>query len=283
MKNILLPTDFSREANDAQAFAVQVAQKLSAKVILLHVLEVPYGSFSVMGEVIPDSSYDQLYQTQLLHASKQRLDAIVESFAAEGVDAQARLSFGNPFVNIQETITEQNADLIIMGSKGASGLSEILVGSNAERVIRHATCPVLTVKGPADLSKIKSVALATDTTREQDLLVPGIQQFQALLGLNLHLVRVCTPRNFISRKDALSQLVAFAERNKLEQYTTGVIEAEFTDEGVIAFALEHNIQMIAMGTHGRTGLAHLFGGSIAEDVANHAHIPILTFRIPEPK
>lgn len=279
MKKILLPTDFSKEARNAENFAKQVAKKFNAEILLLHVLEVPYGSFSVMGEVASNPSYEHLYETQLIKATQQRLNELAEGFTSEGITSRAKLVFGNPFISIQETVTDQHMDLVILGSKGASGLSEILVGSNAERVIRHAKCPVITVKGEIDLAMISGIALATDTSLEQDSMVPKLKEFQSLLGFNLHLVRVLTPHNFLSHKDAKNQLKEFAERNQLEDYTTGTIEANFTDEGVIQFALKHDIGMIAMATHGRTGLAHFFGGSIAEDVANHAHIPILTLRV----
>jgi nucleotide-binding universal stress UspA family protein len=173
--------------------------------------------------------------------------------------------------------------MVIMGSKGASGLTEIFIGSNAERVIRNADCPVITVKGKANPDTIQSIAFATDTSEEQDLIVPVIKDFQKFLGLNLHLIRVCTPHNYLTETKAKEQLDAFAKRNKLENYSIGIAHGEFTDEGVIDFALRHKIPMIAMGTHGRTGLAHFFGGSITEDVANHANIPIFTIKIPKNK
>lgn len=206
---------------------------------------------------------------------------MVASLTEKGINSSAQMIFGNPFVGIQDTITKQNVDLVVMGSKGATGLSEILIGSNAERVIRHSKCPVITVKEESDLSKIKGVVLVTNGRVEQDKIVPIIKKFQSLFNLNLHLLRVCTPHNFLSEKEARSQLKDFTERNQLENFTIGTIKAEFADEGIIDFAVKNRIQMIAMGTHGRSGLAHFFGGSIAEEVANHSHIPILTFCIQE--
>ena len=281
MKKILVPTDFSTEAQYALDFARQFAKKVGAEISLLHVLEVPYGSFSVMGEVVTDYSFEHLYEAQLIQQTQRRLKELTAELEKGGIKADEKMIFGNPFIHIKENITAQKVDLVIQGSKGASGLSEIFIGSNAERVIRNAKCPVITVKGKSDLEDIKSMVLATDASAEQDLLVPKIKEFQSLLGLNLHLVRVRTVHNLLSVEDAKSQLSNFAERNKFENYTIGVLEAEFTDEGILDFALDNNIHMIGMGTHGRTGLAHFFGGSITEDVANHSHIPILSIPIPK--
>lgn len=279
MKKLLVPTDFSQEAQNAVDLAAQLAEKLDAEIILLHVLEIPYGSYSVMGEIHLDYTFDQVYQTQLINSSKQKLDELVKQLKAKAVQAASRLIFGNPYVHISKTISDQNVDLVVIGSKGASGLSEIFLGSNAERVIRHAECPVITVKGGVNLNEMKSLALASDLTPEQDVVVKEIQQLQALLGVNIHVVRVKTPYNFLGEEEAQKQLKAFQERNQLENFTLNTSEAEFADLGILEFAEKNQCGLIAMATHGRTGLAHFFGGSTAEDVANHSRIPIWTMRV----
>lgn len=280
MKKILVPTDFSVEAKNALSFAKKMAKKLDAEILLLHVLEVPYGSFSLMGEVVTNYSYENLYEETLVERAEEKLKDKVTSLRKAGVSAHYKVVFGHPFLSIKDTIAEEKSDLVIMGSKGASGLAEIFIGSNAERVIRNADCPVITVKGKADPDGIYSIAFATDASEEQDLIVPAITDFQKLLHLNLHLVRVCTPHNYLTETKAKEQLTAFAKRNHIENFSLGVAHGEFTDEGVIDFARSNKIKMIAMGTHGRTGVAHFFGGSITEDVANHAHIPVFTIKIP---
>ena len=69
------------------------------------------------------------------------------------------------------------------------------------------------------------------------------------------------------------------KRNFLDRYTTTTVDADYSDEGIVDYAEEVGAGMILMGTHGRTGLAHIFGGSRAEDVANESKIPVMTFRI----
>lgn len=281
MKKILVPTDFSKEAQLALNLGSQFAKKFQMELILLHVLEVPYGSYSVMGEVGVAASYtyENLYETQLIKKTSERLQQLIQDLASEGVAANYKLVYGIPYSHIQETITSQSVDLVIMGSKGASGLAEILIGSNTERVIRNASCPVITVKGPVRLDRIKSVVFATDTSPGQDAVAEEVKKLQKLLHLNIHLVRVCTPMNYLTHEVAVGQLEEFAKRNALKDYTTGAINAHFTDEGINDYAVSNKAGMIAIGTHGRTGLAHFFGGSIAEDVANHAEIPIWTIKM----
>ena len=280
MTRLLVPTDFSKEADHALDVAADLCTKLDgAEILLLHVMEVPFGSFSVMGEVHTDHAFEQLYQVKLIDKTKERLAELEGKLQERGTHVTSKLVFGNAFENIAATISDEEVDMVVMGSKGASGLSEIFIGSNAERVIRNAKCPVLTVKGPTEILKIKSLVMATDTSPEQEPVVEEIKKIQKFLHLNIHVVRVITPYNFLARGHALQQLKDFAAKVGLEDYTLDTIEAEFADEGIIAFAEKHDIGLVAMGTHGRKGLAHFFGGSTAEDVANHSKIPIWTMKM----
>lgn len=279
MKKILVPTDFSKEANYAMQLAAEIAERIHAELHLLHVMEIPYGSYSVMGEFIPSSSFENVFQVQLIKQTKRELDELVDGLVNRGIDAVAHFVFGNTYSHIHKTVTAQDMDMIVMGSKGASGLSEFFIGSNTEKVIRHANCPVLTVKGETHLKDIKSFVYATDCTEEQEQVVRHVKQLQALLGFQLYLVRVITPYNFLVKSSAMDQLNAFAEQHQFKNYILSTIEAEFAEEGILAFAAHNKTDMVAMGTHGRAGLAHLFGGSVSESVANHADIPIWTLRM----
>lgn len=281
MKRLLVPTDFSREAQQALGLASDLAKKLDAELLLLHVMEVPYGSFSVLGEVHVDYSFEQVYQVQLINKTKEKLEEVVAGLKGKGIKAEYDMVFGNAFEGISKAIFEKEVDLIIMGSKGASGLKEIFIGSNAERVIRNAKCPVITVKGATDLANMKSMVFASDMSEEQDQIVSEIKKLQNVLQLNIHLVRVKTPYNYLTEGAALKQLKDFVKRNEFKDYTISTIEAEFADEGILKFAEENKVGLIAMGTHGRTGLAHFFGGSTAEAVANHSKIPIWTLKLED--
>jgi len=84
------------------------------------------------------------------------MNAIVEDLKSKNIEAEAKMEIGNPYKSISHLITDQKVDLVIMGSKGASGIQELLVGSNTEKVVRNANCPVLTVKEKIGLSKIKN-------------------------------------------------------------------------------------------------------------------------------
>ncbi len=278
MKKILVPTDFSSDADNALDFAIQFNEKVKGEIVLMHVLELPAASVNY-GADITAATAEVVYRRELIDGVSTQLHERADKVRAAGQEAAIRIEYGSPYKSIGVEVKEERADWVIMGSTGASGLKEVLLGSNAERVIRHSTCPVITIQDPTDLTKIKSMVFASDLRSEGDAIVAQAKEFQKMFGLNMHVVRVKTPHNFLTSAVAKEELEAFAKRNELVDYTNNVEEAEFADEGIVRFAEKVNAGMIVMGTHGRTGLAHLLGGSQAEDVANHATIPVLTFRI----
>lgn len=280
MSKILVPVDFSPNSENALDFAMQFNEKIKGKIVLLHVLELPASSVNY-GADVTSATADVIFRRELINGTSNKLHELEDKVRAKGQEVAIRMEFGSPYRSIDEEVTNRGADWIVMGSKGASGLKEIFIGSNAERVIRHSDCPVITVKEKTDLSVWKSMVFASDTSENQDVIARKAKELQKLLGLNMHILRVKTPHNYPTEKVAIDQLEEFAERNGLVDYTVSTIEADFSEDGIIKFAEEVNAGLVVMGTHGRTGIAHLFGGSRAEDVANHSTIPLLTFKMEE--
>ena len=278
MKKIIVPVDFSDIASDALDFAIDFNKKAKGQLILLHIMEMPSYSFSVIGEV--NAHQPEIFLTgKLIEGVKARLEEWSQRVKSANQDVITKMKFGNPYNFISKEISEEEADLVIIGSRGASGLSEIFVGSNTERVIRMAECPVITVKGPSKIEDMKNIVFATDLSEEQDWLAQRAKDVQELLGKKMHIVKVITPRNFLTTKIVRQQLDDFSERNMFENVSLNSIKAEFSEEGILEFAEDVGAGLIILGTHGRTGLGHFIGGSKAEDVANHAHIPIITLKI----
>ncbi|MCP4457391.1 MAG: universal stress protein [Cytophagales bacterium] len=278
MKKILVPVDFSPSSENALDFAMQLNEIIKGKITLLHVLELPASSVNYGGDMTAATA-EVVYRRELIEGTSTKLHELEDKVRATGQEASIKMEFGSPYKGIGKELSEEGADWIIMGSKGASGLKEIFVGSNAERVIRHSKCPVITIKEKVDLRTMKSMVFASDLSMDQDGIAGKAQQIQELLGLNMHILRVKTPYNYLTEEVAKDQLEEFAERNGLVDYSLSTIEADFSEDGIIKFAEEQKAGLIVMGTHGRTGIAHLFGGSRAEDVANHSKIPLLTFKI----
>lgn len=280
MKNILVPTDFSDQATYALDMAADIARKSGAKVQLLSVVESPHGSsFNAMGEVtMPDAS-DNIYFVQLIESTKKKFDDLAVEGKYADIKLDGLVEVGHPFEHISRTIAEHDVDLVVMGTKGSSGLEEIFVGSNTEKVVRRVDCPVLTVKNPVVVDEIKNIAFATNFRDDYSNLIEQLTKIQKLFGATIHIVSINTPSNFENDRYYKQAMKEFAEKHDLDNYTMNVYNDDPEEDGIIYFAEDIDADMIALGTHGRTGIGRLLSGSIAEDIVNHAKRPVWTFKL----
>ncbi|WKN41626.1 universal stress protein [Tunicatimonas pelagia] len=280
MKTILVPTDFSEQATYALDLAAGLAHKSGAKVQLLNVVEAPHGSsFSAMGEVTAPDAKDNLYFIQLIESAKRKFSEMAAEGKYADIELEGVVEVGHPFEHISRTIAEREVDLVVMGTKGSSGLEEIFVGSNTEKVVRRAGCPVLTVKTPVVFSDVKNIAFATNFRSDHSKLIQQLSELQKLFDATIHMVSVNTPSNFESDRYYKKAMKEFAEQHQLKNYTMNVYNDDPEEDGIIYFAEDIDADMIALGTHGRTGIGRLLSGSIAEDVVNHAKRPVWTFQL----
>lgn len=280
MKSILVPTDFSDQANHALDLAYSIAKESRAEVKLLNVVEAPHGtSFNTMGEVAAPDGMDTVFFVQLIDRIKQQLQKLASSPKYQDITISANVEIGNPYEHISRTIVDHDVDLVVMGTKGTSGMEEVLVGSNTEKVVRRAKCPVLTVKEPVEANTIKNIVLATDMRDNHDLLIKELTKLQQLFDATIHIVSINTPANFETDRFYKQEMQKFVDKYHLQNYTLNVYNDNVEEDGIIYFAEDIHADMIALGTHGRTGISHLLSGSIAEDIVNHAKRPVWTFNI----
>ena len=139
---ILHPTDFSECAAQAEAMAVDLARKLDGELVLFQVLvETPLYAEGPLNMGAVQRVYDAQRKW-----SEETLEARAGDLRQRGIKASWRLEAGVPFEEIVKVADDERADMIVMGTHGRSGLNRVLLGSVAERVIRLAPCPVLTVR-----------------------------------------------------------------------------------------------------------------------------------------
>lgn len=280
MKTILVPTDFSEKAQYSLDLAHEIASKASARVRLINVIEPPgESSFNTMGEVTAPNAMDNVFVVQLLEKTREKIKKIVEDKKYKDIELTGHVHVGNPYHSIAKDISNENVDLVIMGTHGATGLEEAFVGSNTEKVVRRAKCPVISVKQETHVKDIKSIAYATDLGEYQDKVIPGLKKLQELLGAKLHIFKVNTPNNFTTDRHDRTLINEFIKKHKISNYTVSIYNDFNEEDGIIYFAEDMKADMIAMATHGRTGLLHILSGSIAEDVVNHAKRPVWTLSV----
>ena len=145
IKKILVPVDFSENSRIALDWAMAFADKLDANVVLFHTFEIP----DVMKE---SAQRHQLLNKDMIGRAKEEVVKELQTFAdkydEDRITAAPEIGEGKPFVEIIKAAKNYNTDLIVMGTHGRTGLQSMLIGSVAEKVVRKAHCPVLTVKHP---------------------------------------------------------------------------------------------------------------------------------------
>lgn len=283
MNKILVPTDFSELSHHAFEVAAAIAKKTQAEIHLVHVLEnigEPDVRTPMPGE--PDSGPGEGMEVLLMRKLTERSEKKMHKMKKEHeeLNISEHISVVDDiYEGVENYADEHNIDMIVMGSTGASGFQEITVGSNAERVVRHSKQPVLVVKNKIENFDIKNIVFATNAEENAQRLTQTLKNFQETFGAKLHLVNINTPLNFYTTRSLTKMLEDFAKEHQLSNYTLNVYNDRTEEDGIIYFADDVDADLIAMGTHGRTGLAHFFSGSIAEDVVNHSYRPILTFKL----
>lgn len=276
MKRILVPTDFSEQAENALKLAAQLARQHDCEIFLLHMLELPLDLVDpVMGSRSNDLP-EALFFMKLAH---KRFEEIMNRPYLYGLTIHEKVQFHEAFEGIMETSKDCGCDLIVMGSKGANGFKEMFVGSNTEKVVRTSETPVLVIKKEHHEFRVKNFIFATDFDPEAKKVLPQVVRFARLFDAKLHLVYINTASKFLSTEDADLQMESFMEDSGFDNYTLNVFNDRTVESGILNFAKKLDSNLVGIGTHGRSGIAHFFNGSVSEDLVNHANRPVITFKL----
>jgi nucleotide-binding universal stress UspA family protein len=274
MKRILVPTDFSEHAEDALKAAAQIAKKNNSEIIILHTLELP----SQMNDAITGGI--SIPETMLfMKKANEMLSKITERPYLDGLTITEMVKLDRPAEGIAKVSNEHEIDLIVMGSHGSSGFEELLIGSNTEKVVRHSEIPVLVIKKHAEKFKTTNFVFASDFSKETEKPFKKLIEFTKIFDSKLHLVMICTPNSFKPTHVAEKIIADFIAPFNLSNYSINTYNDTNIENGIINFSNSVDADLIGMCTHGRTGFAHFFNGSISEDLVNHAVKPIITFKI----
>ena len=287
MIQILIPYDFSKMATHALDFVTKLPTPYTkVHLTLIHVVEFPLNSSvgTLGGGIDPLADYqNQVYFKELTGQRKIALDRIKDKLSSPGYSITTRVEVGTVFREISRVIEELNPDLLVMGSSGTSGWEEFWIGSTTEKIVRTATCPVLTIKGDTDPLSLKKILFASNFNEPDVRIAARIKTMQLLFDAQFYFVCIITPGNFKTSRETNSSLKKFITKFKFENIHTQVYNSLSEESGILEFADDIGADLIAMSTHGRTGILHLLTGSIAEDVVNHSKRPVWTLKTPSSK
>lgn len=290
-RRILVPVDFSDPSRKALKTAVALAQRFSSRLAVAHVTRRNRPDSHIVAEQL-----GMTFDTR--RAGRAELMEFIEREVPGDLQPTRLVVDGVPFDEIAKAAKAWEADLIIIATHGYTGLKHVLLGSTTERVVRHAPCPVLVVRGrekrgiKAAFSpdKVRSILVPVDFSKPSlDVLPHALalaRKYEARLTL-LHVIAPLHPDLLIdttqSQRDARvaahERLGKLADATKKAWPRTGrELRTGAPVTTITALAQRTNADLIVMGTHGRTGLKRRFIGSVAERVVRHAPCSVLVVR-----
>ncbi len=290
ISRILFATDFSACAERAFDYALLLAAGWRADLSVMTVLEFYPG-------MDPEYSVNKLYLDNLRAEAARQLETVKSKATAAGRVVSTRIEVGIPSQAIQSVADSIGADLLVVGTHGRTGLNHVLIGSTAERVVRVASCPVLSVKAgmgqgstafkrivvPIDLSTCSLDALeyATHFAKQTGGAVTILHVMEPVAyGLDFslsHAKEWKRQREYLDER--LKVLAALLAAHGLK--TEYVLKPGMPADAIAEYVKQQGYDLIIMGTHGRRGLSHILVGSIAGTMLRHAPCPVLTVRAPK--
>lgn len=291
VRTLMVATDFSAPAAAALSWGGDLAKEHGARLIVVHALEVG----------LPDVEFLPIEADaggELQAAIGAKLAELVAPIVDSGVEVKLVVEIGLASEAITRAVNDHAPELLVVGNRGGGGFLRLLVGSTTQRLARRVACPVLTVHEDDKHRAVRSILVPTDFSRDAEaaaatasrLLHPA-EAGRLVLVHAFHMPVEYTaygaiPTTFHFREDVLGPAQERLEALAAKLARPGLDVVCEVREGAPAevvadVARERDVDLVAMGTHGRSGLAHVLLGSTAERVLAIAPCPVLTVRHPE--
>ena len=276
MRRILVPTDLSPLSMAALHVAVRIAKRMHAEVVVLKVVPVHGGAaFDDRGELVQDNADDI---TPFLAQRDADSKALAAHCAELDLPVTQLVRFGPLADTILRTVDQYAIDLLVMGTKGGSTLRDRLVGRLVEHLIGRADIPILSVKDDLHDNPLRRV-LFTNAFRRHPQYFDVLHDLHDRAGCTVDLLRVNTPNDRLQDEEVKARMEAFARDNRLTRHAVHVVEAPSVEEGVYRWIADHDTDLLAIRTLGRSGFVRLIKGCVSLDLVDKLTLPILTIRV----
>lgn len=277
-RKILVAIDSSDSSMHALQESLKLAFKEGSQITVVSVAPRFEGDLSLMEVGNISAALKNPFEIALSKAE--------EMARSSGVPIRIVSEEGEPYKRIIDVAETENCDLIVMGTKGVSSIERVLVGSVAAGVIGHSHRDVLVIPAKSQIGW-ERILVTTDGSKYSKVAVERAINYAKVYGGELTVVAVVDAPAELSGVSpaAVENMIRKAKRYVGEvksqadsaglKTETFVLEGEEAYRKITEFAKEHNINIIVMGSHGRTGLSKLLVGSVAEKIIGYAHCPVL--------
>jgi len=273
MKTILVPTDFSENASNALNYASTLAIQYSARLIVVHIINLP--------ATIVESDTAYSMDTKLEEDYKKELNGIAKNLRQKNnfqVEVKTICQYGYFLATLSDLVKTNCVDLVVMGTKGASNFIDKLMGTNTYDFIKIAPCPVLAIPTNAKFTGIKHIAYGSDFETEETVFLHQLFAFAEPLHSEVSIINILSEKqlNLYSDNQVVSDIAKhFPKKN----YNILQIQEPDVIVGLLEFSKENKADIMAISIHDRSIFENIFHNSISKKLLNQAELPLLT--LPE--
>jgi len=271
---VLIPTDFSVQAEYAYLLVKRLEDKLPMEVHFLHIMNVPDTvSMDEKGNIQTCGEIDVKYVEQQRDIAIRQMRALQNQY---GPEIKTHIRMGKTTDGILDFSEKEKVDLIVMGTKGAWGLKEKLSGTETQMIARKSRIPLLSMMCDRSDLKIENVLLVHDFHKPEVLDLNLLKMLTQAFGCKLHLLQITSGNSLAQKEEFVANAKNFAEMNGVSNYESHLVSDTDVENGVIHFNQMMNMDIIFIGTYGKPGLLHQ---SATEKLINHLFKPIISFHI----
>lgn len=271
---ILIPTDFSVQAEFAYLMVKKLEEKVAVEVHFLHVLNVPDTvTLSELGEIQTCGEIDKKYIITQQEIAERNLANLRSLY---GSHVQTHLVFGKLTDAILSFSEANHYDLIVMGTKGAWGIKEKISGSETQFVARRSKIPLLSLMCDRSDLDIRNILLVHDFSNPVQEDLKFVHKLINIFDVKIHFLQVISGNSETEIAGVVSMMNRFAEMNNIVNFACHVISDKDVENGVIQFNQMAEMDIICIGTHGR---GRVFHHNATEKLINHLFKPIISFRL----
>jgi nucleotide-binding universal stress UspA family protein len=267
LEKLLLATDGSKFSEGAIREVINLAKICSSKIYAVSVVEINPEFMAQAPQLV------EKYEKE----TRQHLESVKSRASKEGLDCEVIVHEGEePYQYIIDEAAKKQAEMIIMGRYGRTGLKRLLMGSVTARVIGHSPCKVMVIPETAKVS-YKNILIATDGSKYSDAAALEAISIAKRCGSDLIAISVATKdKNLPSAKKSVEKISRIAEKEGLKAKTLTLRGIPYNV--IVETAGKKNADIIVVGSHGRTGLDRLLMGSVTERVIGHANCAVLVVK-----
>jgi nucleotide-binding universal stress UspA family protein len=275
MKQILFPTDFSEAADTAFVYALQFADSYNAEIVILHVYDLPI----VETPPLPESTKEifdivEMNQFESFRDQLPELHKIAERRGLGHVKMRNMLLYGDLIYNINKVCKDEEIDLIVMGTKGATGLKETFLGSSTASVMANTIVPVLGIPSEAEYHPIKNIAFSTQYKDKDSHSLRQTLELARKFGAYTHCLYIKGAEDPEDIEDRVNEWKIFYRDEKIDFLN---IDGGDIEHAMLDFTESQKVDLLVMRTHKRSFFESLFHKSLTKKMAYHSKVPLLVF------